>query len=99
MIPISRIGDQVFGIYLGGEGHPHSAQGSILIGSGNIFANFRGMARIGDTGAHSDGIITLIGGSAKVFVNFRGVSRLGDYADMGPGPGSVIAASPNVYGG
>lgn len=80
-------------------GQPKRAQGS-----GNVFANGRGISRKGDKNtvhpkpgkncpAHS---AALAGGSSTVFVNGRACGRVGDKVS---GCTSVAQGSPNVFAG
>lgn len=82
---MARIGD---GISHGGE---------IVEGSGNVFCNGIGVARVGDAvvcllhGAQS-----IAGGSTTVFCNGKGVARIGDSITCGA---VISTGSPNVNAG
>lgn len=74
------------------------AGGSIVQGSGNVFANSKPVARIGDAvaghgrGPHSGPRMSA--GSSNVFANSIGVCRAGDSASCGhpaSGSGNVFA--------
>lgn len=74
-----------------------AAGGTIVGGSGNVFANNTGVARIGDSvvahgkGAHAGPV--MVAGSENVFANNIPVSRAGDPASCGhsaSGSGNVI---------
>ena len=75
-----------------------SAGGAIIQGSGNVFANGKPVARIGDAvsghgrGPHRGPVMA--SGSGNVFANSIGVCRAGDSASCGhpaSGSGNVFA--------
>ena len=75
-----------------------SAGGAIIQGSGNVFANSKPVARIGDAvaghgrGPHRGPVMA--SGSGNVFANSIGVCRAGDSASCGhpaSGSGNVFA--------
>ena len=75
-----------------------SAGGAIIQGSGNVFANGKPVARIGDAVAgHGRGPQrgpVMASGSGNVFANSIGVCRAGDSASCGhpaSGSGNVFA--------
>lgn len=76
--------------------------GTIISGSGNVFANGASVARIGDPLVITDGhhpSATIVSGSGTVFVNGASIARLGDStvgtagwtAPISSGSGNVIA--------
>lgn len=83
----------------------HCSQPKRAQGSGNVFANGRGISRKGDMNtvhvkpggrgcpAHS---AALSGGSGTVFINGRACGRVGDKVS---GCTSVAQGSPNVFAG
>jgi len=94
---IARVGDPIQGTHTAPEGgHPHSSPGTIQTGSPDVKVNGLGVARIGDTGQHTDGVFTITQGSSTVLVNGLGVARLGDQVQLDPGPGQISGASPDV---
>lgn len=75
-----------------------SAGGIAIEGSENVFANGKGVVRIGDKVA-SHGLPPhsptppMVQGSTNVFVNGKGVVRAGDKANCN----HIITGSSNVY--
>ncbi|MDR0475539.1 MAG: PAAR domain-containing protein [Treponema sp.] len=103
MAGVARVGDQHSGIC--GHGAPccpHSVSGPIVSGSGNVFANGRAVARLGDSVTHScphcgTGVIS--SASGVVFANGIGVARLGDAVTYPGGSGTIVSASGDVFAG
>ena len=93
MPAVARIGDSDV---------PHCSAHNVQTGSGDVFVNGRGAARLGDRctphllpgspcPTHS---ATVSSASSSVFVNGRGIARIGDPYG---GCTSIAAGSPNVF--
>lgn len=98
MPAVARIGDAFT------TGHPCDAVSVIAGGSGNVFANGIGVARLGDASATHAIEVSLLcvphtaavaSGSGTVFVNGIACARVGDAIDAG----SISAGSGTVFAG
>jgi uncharacterized Zn-binding protein involved in type VI secretion len=100
---VARLGDAHSGICDHGEDCcPHAVAGVIVSGSGNVFANGRPVARLGDSVTHSCphcGTGSISSASGTVKANGIGVARLGDSVTYPGGSGKIDSASGNVFAG
>ena len=103
MPAVARIGDII------STGHGCDSSSSIRQGSPNVFANGRGIARVGDSDTHQIDVVieteegpvvicvphtvTIGSGSSSVFVNGRRIARQGDTFSGEP----IVSGSPNVF--
>lgn len=85
-----------------GSGHDACSSRALATASNNVFANGRGVGRIGDSYVphscieHPPHVGVIAVGSKTVFVNGRRVGRIGDAISCG---GAVIEGSNNVFAG
>jgi uncharacterized Zn-binding protein involved in type VI secretion len=105
MPAVARIGDTI------ATGHDCDSTSQIKQGSSNVFANGRGITRVGDSDTHEieeiietdEGIeiicvphtVTVGSGSSSVFVNGRAIARVGDTFSGEP----ITTGSSNVFAG
>lgn len=95
--PVTRLGDK-------STGHgPYKPRASTA-GSGDVFANSKGVVRVGDTWAphtpppndvHAGQTHTTSAGSGTVFANNKPVARITDPVEAD----TIAAGSPNVFAG
>jgi uncharacterized Zn-binding protein involved in type VI secretion len=100
MPKVARLGDTHSGICDHGlPCCPHSVSGSIVLGSGDTFANGKPVARLGDSVTHSCphcGTGNISSASGSVFANGKGIARLGDSVTYPGGSGTIDSASSDV---
>jgi uncharacterized Zn-binding protein involved in type VI secretion len=100
---VARLGDTHTGICNHGlKCCPHAVTGQISSASGNVNANGKGVARLGDSVVHNCphcGTGNISSASGKVKVNGIGVARLGDSVTYPGGSGTIVSASGNVFAG
>ena len=95
MPAVTRLGDL-------DTGHDACGPTALNSASGNVFANGKGIGRVGDSYVahgcvvHSPHSGHIASGSSSVYVNEIPVGRIGDPVDCG---GSVAQGSGNVYAG
>jgi len=98
MAQVARIGDSF------ATGHPCDGSSVIAGGSGTVFANGIGVARLGDPSAVHDEevggvcvphVVAVAGSSGTVFADGIGIARVGDAIDAG----AITGGSPDVFAG
>lgn len=98
MPAVARIGDPF------STGHPCDGSSTIAAGSGDVFANGIGVARVGDPSAShlilvGDAcvlhVVPVAAGSGSVHANGIPLARVGDAIDAG----AISGGSPDVYAG
>ena len=105
MPPQSRLGDKSF-VPVDAHGCvacPHPGVGPAIVGSPNVYVNYRPALRVGDKGVHAaccgPNTWEAIVGSATVFINNKPAHRLGDLDTHCGGVGQMIEGSNNVITG
>jgi len=103
MPAVARLGDQHTGICDHGQRCcPHKVSGKIASASGNVNANGKGAARLGDSVVHDCphcGTGEISSASGTVIVNGKGTARLGDSVTYPGGGGTIVSASGDVFAG
>jgi len=103
MAGVARLNDLHAGTCDHGESCcPHNVIGPIIAASGNVNANGRGVARLGDKVTHNCphcGTGFISSASGTVIVNGKGAARLGDLVTYPGGIGKIITASDNDFAG
>ena len=95
MPKVTRLGDL-------GSGHDACPSRELATASNNVFANGRGVGRLGDSYVphscpdHLPHVGAIAVGSETVFVNKKRLARIGDGIDCG---GAVAEGSPNIFSG
>ena len=105
MPPQSRLGDKS-NVPVDAHGCPacpHPGVGPAIVGSPDVFVNYRPALRVGDKGIHAaccgPNTWEAIVGSATVFINYKAAHRLGDLDKHCGGVGQMIEGSNNVITG
>lgn len=76
-------------------GDPGSHGGGVISASADVFANGKGVARLGDTyGCPIHGPNPIVTASSDSFANSRGVVRVGDATACGA---TLIDGSPDTF--
>ena len=105
MPPQSRLGDKS-NVPVDAHGCPacpHPGVGPAIVGSPDVYVNYRPALRVGDNGIHAaccgpnTWVATL--GSATVFINYKQAHRLGDLDTHCGGVGQMIEGSNDVITG
>jgi len=100
---VARIGDQHMGVCDHGQRCcPHNVVGVIASASGDVNANSKGVARLGDSVVHNCphcGIGKISSASGTVNANGKGIARIGDAVTYPGGGGKIVSASGNVFAG
>ena len=105
MPPQSRLGDKS-NVPVDAHGCPtcpHPCVGPAIVGSPDVFVNYRPALRVGDKGIHAaccgPNTWEATVGSGTVFINYKAAHRLGDQDQHCGGMGQMIEGSNDVITG
>lgn len=98
MTGVARVGDLTDGTcYHPDHNPPLRTKGKILTSSGDVNANNRSIARLGDLVQADCGHISkIVTASPDSGGNVKGIARLNDLVGAGPYEARIVTASPDI---